>query len=290
MSMIAMSIPPFPTFIRGGDYTFHKGERHFSRVFTVFDLLYVKKGTLFMQEGKKRYDVREGQYVILVPGERHEGYADCVEQTDYYWLHFVIPGNVYQMVEDKELDWSFVYKKEPTFTEAGHYQFHLPQFGEVNRREIVEQQLETLLSIRDGNTHVPEDYLRQQIQFSEFVIQLQKEAFSIPSATEKVCESAMKYIQENYKKQVNMSVLKEELNYHPDYLTRCMQKTIGISPIQYLTHYRLNQAKRLLAETEFKVSAISREVGIEDVTYFSKLFKKLEGTTPMEYRRLVHRK
>jgi YesN/AraC family two-component response regulator len=57
-----------------------------------------------------------------------------------------------------------------------------------------------------------------------------------------------------------------------------------------LTHYRLHQAKRLLVETEYKVSTISREVGIEDVTYFSKLFKKVEGTTPMEYRRLVHRK
>ncbi|WP_230504951.1 AraC family transcriptional regulator [Sutcliffiella rhizosphaerae] len=286
--MIAMSIPPFPVFIRGGESTFFQGEHHFSRIFSVFDLLYVKKGTLYMQEGDKQFEVGEGQYVILVPGKRHEGYADCTDQTDYFWLHFVIDDNEYEMVEDKELDWSYVYKKEPTFTEVGHYLFHLPQYGEVKRREIVEGQLAALLNI--GDAHVPDHYLQQQLQFSEFIIQLQKEAFSIPSATEKVCESAMKFIQENYKQQLSMTVLKESLNFHPDYLTRCMQKTIGISPMQYLSHYRLHHAKRLLAETEYKVSAISREVGMEDVTYFSKLFKKVEGITPLEFRRLVHRK
>ncbi|WP_417897342.1 helix-turn-helix domain-containing protein [Bacillus haimaensis] len=290
MSMIALSIPPFPTFIRGGEFTFQKGKSHFSRVFTVFDLLYVTKGTLYMQEDEEKFEVKEGQYVILVPGKRHTGYKGCDEDTTYFWLHFVIPNDEYQVVDTKELDWSYVYKKEPTFIEPGHYRFHIPQYAEVKRREIVEQQLENMLSISDGDAHLPDDYLKQQIYFSEFILQLQKEAFSIPSATEKVCELAMKLIQENYQSPISMTWLKEELNFHPDYITRCMQKTIGISPVQYLTHFRLHQAKRLLVETEYKVSTISREVGIEDVTYFSKLFKKMEGTTPMEYRRLVHRK
>lgn len=290
MSMIAFSIPPFPTFIRGGEFTFQKGKSHFSRVFTVFDLLYVKKGTLYMQEDEEQFEVHEGQYVILVPGKKHGGYRKCEEDTTYFWLHFVIPNDEYSIVADKELDWSFVYKKEPTFIEQGHYLFHIPQYGEVKRREIVEQQLENMLSFREGDAHVPDDYLKQQIYFSDFILQLQKEAFSIPSATEKVCQLAMKLIQVSYQQPISMTWLKEQLNFHPDYITRCMQKTIGISPIQYLTHYRLQQAKRLLVETEYKVSTISREVGIEDVTYFSKLFKKVEGTTPMEYRRLVHRK
>ncbi|QFT88334.1 HTH-type transcriptional activator RhaR [Bacillus sp. THAF10] len=288
MAMIGMSIPPFPSFIRGGEYTFQKGERHFTRVFTVFDLLYVKKGTLYMQEGEEQFEVKEGQYVILVPGKKHKGYEDCRTKTDYFWLHFTVENDKFQMVADKQLDWSFVYKKEPTFTEVGHYHFHLPQYGEVKRREIVEQQLTSLLA--KSEAHVPDFYLKQQIHFSEFIVQLQKEAFSIPSATEKVCEISMKYIQDHYKEPINMTVLKEKLNFHPDYMTRCMQKTIGKSPMQYLTHFRLHHAKRLLADSEYKVSAISREVGIEDVTYFSKLFKKMEGTTPMEYRRLVHRK
>ncbi|WP_223700725.1 helix-turn-helix domain-containing protein [Sutcliffiella deserti] len=290
MSMIALSVPPFPTFIAGGEFTFLKGESHFSRVFTVFDLLYVKRGTLYIQEDEEKFEVKEGQYVILVPGKRHLGYKGCEEDTVYFWLHFVIPENKYQIVSAKELDWSFVYKKEPTFIEPGHYLFHIPQWGVVKRREIVEQQLENMLSIREGEAHVPDDYLKQQIYFSEFFLQLQKEAFSIPSATEKVCELAMKMIQENFRKPISMTWLKEALNFHPDYITRCMQKTIGISPIQYLTHYRLLQAKRLLVETEYKISSVSQEVGIEDVTYFSKLFKKVEGTTPIEYRRLVQRK
>jgi AraC-like DNA-binding protein len=68
-----------------------------------------------------------------------------------------------------------------------------------------------------------------------------------------------------------------------------VQKTIGMSPMQYVTYYRLSKAKRLLSTTDVKISAIAKEVGIEDVTYFSRLFKRMEGMTPQEYRRNISR-
>jgi YesN/AraC family two-component response regulator len=58
----------------------------------------------------------------------------------------------------------------------------------------------------------------------------------------------------------------------------------------YLNQYRMNQAKTLLATTDEKVASISKEVGIVDSTYFSKLFKRLEGMSPLEYRNVIHRR
>jgi YesN/AraC family two-component response regulator len=52
----------------------------------------------------------------------------------------------------------------------------------------------------------------------------------------------------------------------------------------------MNQAKKMLATTDDKVANISQEVGITDSTYFSKLFKRLEGMSPLEYRKVIHRR
>jgi YesN/AraC family two-component response regulator len=86
-----------------------------------------------------------------------------------------------------------------------------------------------------------------------------------------------------------MSDMSTFLHFHPDYITRCVQKTIGISPMQYLYQFRIAQAKRLLSTTNDKISSICKDVGIEDQGYFSKLFRKLEGMSPIQYRRIVHR-
>ncbi|AST90560.1 MULTISPECIES: AraC family transcriptional regulator [Sutcliffiella] len=287
--MIALPIPPFPTFITGGQYFAQKGTRHFHRTFPVFDLLYVRKGMLFLQEENRQYDIGPGQYLILVPDTEHKGYRDCEEETDVIWLHFTVPLHNHLIVKDQAIDWSYVYKKEATFTEPAEYSFLIPQFGQLKRKDIMEQHLQQLIQTDKEQDHSPDDYLQKQLAFSELFIQLQREAFSIPTATEKVCEKAMKYIQDYFQSPFKMKKLSEELMFHPDYITRCMQKTIGMTPVQYVTYYRLNLAKRMLVQSDEKVATIAKEVGIDDVTYFSKLFKKEEGLTPLEYRRLVRR-
>jgi YesN/AraC family two-component response regulator len=111
----------------------------------------------------------------------------------------------------------------------------------------------------------------------------------VPSATEKLSEEVLRFITENYQKPIKMADISAFLHFHPDYITRCVQKTIGISPSQYLYQYRVSKAKGLLAKTNDKILAICREVGIEDQGYFSKVFRKHEGMSPGEYRRIVHR-
>lgn len=64
----------------------------------------------------------------------------------------------------------------------------------------------------------------------------------------------------------------------------------GVTPVQYLTQYRMEQAKRLLSTTDDKISFIAKESGIQDPAYFTKIFKRLEGVSPLEYRKIVSRK
>ncbi|MFC0272032.1 AraC family transcriptional regulator [Metabacillus herbersteinensis] len=286
MSYIEFEIAPFPTFIKAGQGVFVKGTKHLKRVFTVFDLLYVKSGELFITENNEPFTIKSGQYFILVPGVEHFGHKGCFENTEVYWLHFLLEQE-YSIVENGMGNWSEIQRSEGDFVRPAKFLFRIPNYGSIQNVNFVEKLLENVVSL---NHQTPDFPLRQQIYFEEFLLQLQKEALNIPTAAEKVVEETLKYIQENYKEDIKMENLAKVLHFHPDYITRCMQKTLGMTPNQYLNYYRISQAKRLLSSTENKMAAISKEVGILDSTYFSKLFKKIEGLSPLEYRNIVNRR
>jgi AraC-like DNA-binding protein len=286
MSYISFQLPPFPTFITGAEAVFTKGKKHIRRTYTVFDLLYVKKGVLHITENEKQFSIKEGEYFILIPGLEHYGHKGCKEETHFIWFHFTIEGN-YRIVPEVELDWTKLSLKDGNFEDPAKFEFFIPQYNSIGQRELIEQLLKQLVVV--GSEQTPDLKLRQQIIFHDILLQLQKQAMQIPSATEKVSEDVLRFIRESYQKPIKMADISAFLHFHPDYITRCVQKTIGISPTQYLNQYRISKAKGLLAKTNDKISAICKEVGIEDQGYFSKTFRKLEGMSPVEYRRIVHR-
>jgi AraC-like DNA-binding protein len=286
MSMLTFKLPPFPTFIKGGEATFHIGKKHFKRTFSVFDMLYVKKGELFITEEGVPYSVSAGQYIILAPHFEHVGHQACTEETEYVWLHFQVEGG-YELKPSIPVDWSTIFVQDSSFTHPVRFNFHLPRFGQLKQHRLIEAVLKRLVSMNEWQS--PEQKLRQQIIFDEFILLLQREAFSIPSSAEQVTEKVLAFIHENYRKTIRMQDMAKALLFHPDYLTRCMQQMIGMSPTQYLNQYRVSVAKQLLATSNDTMGSISNSVGISDPAYFSKLFKKTEGMSPIQYRRVVSR-
>lgn len=288
MNTISFEVPPFPTYITGGADFFKKGRKHVKRIFSVFDILIVKKGALHICEGKVNFDVAEGNFLILVPGLEHSSYKPCEVDTNYYWLHFNLEGP-YELKSTSEINWGMIIKQERTYTEAAKHMFHIPRYGKLVNEEFIYQELDRLLSLNETNT--PEKRLKEQLIFQELFLQLQADSIRIPTSAEQITKQTISYILQHYKNEtMKMDHLSKELLFHPDYITRCMQKTIGITPMQYLTSYRLSKAKQLLTTTNEKLESISKKVGIHDSTYFSRLFKKVEGITPIEYKRLANRK
>lgn len=66
---------------------------------------------------------------------------------------------------------------------------------------------------------------------------------------------------------------------------RCFQRVLHQSPSEYLIAYRLNNAKKMLLETNASITEIAFHCGFSDAPYFSKTFRKDTGITPMEYRK-----
>lgn len=93
------------------------------------------------------------------------------------------------------------------------------------------------------------------------------------------------YIHKHYGEEIGRNEIAEHFFLTPEYLAKMYKRKTGTSLKDYLNEYRIGQAKRLLAQTDKLVSDVAIEVGMDNFSYFSTLFRKYTGLTPNEYRK-----
>ena len=95
------------------------------------------------------------------------------------------------------------------------------------------------------------------------------------------------YIQEHYDEDLRIERLTERFHISRGYLTRNFKEVTGVTIVQYLTVVRIRRAGKYLLDTDLSVTEIANRCGFGDVTYFEKVFRRLRGTTPRNYRRKI---
>jgi iron complex transport system substrate-binding protein len=96
---------------------------------------------------------------------------------------------------------------------------------------------------------------------------------------------ALRYIHEHYAEAVSMDQLAELLGCSSSYMYRLFKAEIGKSPNDYIIGIRLEQARQYLLTTQLNLREIAQSVGYSDVYYFSRLFKKQFGISPLQSRK-----
>lgn len=97
-------------------------------------------------------------------------------------------------------------------------------------------------------------------------------------------ELVKKYLEKHYSESINREDIEQIVHLNADYLNRIFKASTGYSLMEYIQYYRIQRGKELLIKTSETISDISLNVGYESPAYFSKIFKKLTGITPQEYR------
>lgn len=99
---------------------------------------------------------------------------------------------------------------------------------------------------------------------------------------------SIQYIHDHYTSRITVEALAAMEHYHRSYYPTWFKKVTGTTPAAYIRSLRLEEAKRLLRETEWPVTAIGREVGFEHSSSFTRLFVLHEGISPQAYRKSLH--
>ncbi|CDZ25125.1 two component system response regulator [[Clostridium] cellulosi] len=99
-----------------------------------------------------------------------------------------------------------------------------------------------------------------------------------------IVKRAIEYLTQNYNKAITLEYMSRELNISPTYFSKIFKEETGYTFIDYLTKLRIEQAKKLIANSNYGNKEICDFVGYSDPNYFSRVFKKIVGVTPTEYR------
>lgn len=99
-----------------------------------------------------------------------------------------------------------------------------------------------------------------------------------------VMETAWKIINESFHMDLSLENVARQVFLSPAYFSELFKKETGMSFIDYKTHLRIENAKKLISSTNLNVSEIGSRVGYTDPKYFSKLFKKITGSSPNEFK------
>lgn len=102
-------------------------------------------------------------------------------------------------------------------------------------------------------------------------------------------KTMLSWIHTHFSQELDMASIAASASVSESECLRCFRSTVGITPIQYLKQYRLQQAARLLTETPHKISDIAVSCGFQDMSYFTRAFREQTGSTPSQYRKNASR-
>ena len=105
--------------------------------------------------------------------------------------------------------------------------------------------------------------------------------------TDSQIKNMMVYIQEHYAEKINVAMIAEDSYLSERECYRIFQKSIHMSPVEYLTNYRIQAACHMLTEDKENLTVIAQNCGFGSSSYFGKIFKECMGCTPLEYRKKV---
>lgn len=241
----------------------------------------IQEGSLVLAVGSRRHTLRVGQGFFLNTGVLHS----CWDEMHTCRCHSVVFS---PRLVGGSLD-SVIYQTylQPLLDNRG--------FEEWILSPEVTWQAECLCQIRKAwQSCAMEPYgfeIRTRNALSELILGFFPRVPSLPKdrggkaqRDEKRMKTMLRFLQANLSEPISLSQIAESAAISPSECIRCFHSTIGVTPIQYLREYRIRHGAALLRETQMPIAEVCAQCGFGDLSYFTKTFRQIVGTTPGEYR------
>lgn len=115
----------------------------------------------------------------------------------------------------------------------------------------------------------------------------QEEIWSTQQPTSQLVKQALAYLHQNFNHPIQRKQIAEELGVSENYLSQIFHKETMLTPFDYLNRYRIHKAKELLIHSDERITQIGLKVGFNDPAYFCRVFHKLTGYSPQDFRQLA---
>jgi len=225
--------------------------------------------------GKRPYRLEPAAVLLAPPQIRHEGRHDPLRPFHVYVMHFT--ARLYGL-----FDVPLVYRLPVTL-----------QPDPANMALLVEAARRMLGEFASG---VPGYALAVNAECSRILALLWRDVVAHDPGRAAECWErtaeiarlmpAFQLIQARYTQPLTLQELAQTVPFHPAYFSTYFKRVVGVSPMRYLTRYRLDRARELLLSTDRTVAEIAAVTGHPDPSYFGRVFRRTEGMRPGEYRKV----
>lgn len=173
---------------------------------------------------------------------------------------------------------------------VGVYEKYKSRGGKVVFQSSHQKEYEELLN-KLNETAGSDSYVRDMeinTLLSSLLVLLMKDAWNPEEHKGKGKRESLseirEYIRENYAKELTLEELSARFYINKTYLSELFKEQYGISIKDFMVSVRITEAKKLLRFTRKTTEEIAAEVGVNGAAYFSRMFKRVEGVSPKEYR------
>lgn len=231
-------------------------------------LIYCTAGRGWYQLGHKRYTVEPHQFIVLPRNQAYAFGADANDPWSIYWLHF--DGQLAEQFQTPTA--------QPVSILPGlqsRLQDRLDLFEEIysnfSMAYIKEYMIQASMCLFP--------FLSSFIYVEQFrhykLLQVQELTFSM---------RVISYMQENIGSNLSLEQLARNFNYSSSHFSALFQKETGVSPINYYIQLKIQRACQYIELTNLKLFEIAEKVGFDEPAYFTRIFTKVMGLSPSEYR------
>jgi AraC-like DNA-binding protein len=227
---------------------------------------YIVSGKGSYTVNDKTYELAENDGFLIPPGVKTFYCADTNEPWTYYWVGF-------NGTEAKRI--------------LNHA--HLNEHNVVFNYKIDNRLIDILYTITqtvNAAENVEYSSLGYLYRFLAILIAKHNlEDETGKKSSESYSSRAIRYIEENYTKNLKVSDITKMLKIDRSHLFRIFKEDLQISPQQYILKFRLNKACTLLRSSNFSLGEISELLQFSDPMYFARIFKKHLNISPSAYRK-----
>lgn len=263
----------------------HNADWNWPNVSSPFTRLY------FVTEGEAQVELSDGthdlkpEHMYIIPAfTRHTNI--CRGPFTHYYLH-LYEGN---HPEDLRLEqWDFPFGITAGQAERALFQrlceIH-PHMTLLKSNPATYDNRPTLMQSLQKNK---EQAFYDQVESKGIVLQLLarflKPARLKHTAKDERIEKATLYIRKHLDQAISLETLADQACLSKDHFIRLFKQEMNLTPLKYIQQKKVEQAQLLLATENLPVKEVAYRLGFDDYSYFNRLFKKMTGMTPQEYRR-----
>lgn len=234
-----------------------------------YQLLYIAAGKAHFHFDGKEQIVTAGHMVLYRPKEpqKYEYYGE--DQTEVYWVHFT-GGNVKNILRS----YGLTDDKRVFYCGSG-----------LDYQNLFRTMINELQMCKENFEEVLETYLRLI-----FIMLKRYFANATKSDNARVVEEidkATMYFNEHYSEDISIDEYAQNNHVSVSWFIRNFKQCTGSTPMQYILSKRIYNAEILLHNSTYNVTEIAEIVGYDNPLYFSRIFKKVKGISPSEYRKNI---